>query len=106
MPFISSSELCSRIKALSRKTWYLNNPFQKKKKKLNQWLSHKESSGVETPAQGRWSPQLAGNPPVQMQEDVRGKMCRWEGTHHLRLKSLLWTTMYISTINYYVYQYY
>ena len=28
MPFISSSELCSRIKALYRKTWYLNNPFQ------------------------------------------------------------------------------
>ena len=27
MPFISSSELCSRIKALYRKTWYLNNPF-------------------------------------------------------------------------------
>ena len=25
--FISSSELCSRIKALYRKTWYLNNPF-------------------------------------------------------------------------------
>ena len=27
MPFISPSELCSRIKALYRKTWYLNNPF-------------------------------------------------------------------------------
>ena len=27
MPFILSSELCSRIKALYRKTWYLNNPF-------------------------------------------------------------------------------
>ena len=27
MPFISSSELCSRIKALYRKTLYLNNPF-------------------------------------------------------------------------------
>ena len=27
MPFISSSELCSSIKALYRKTWYLNNPF-------------------------------------------------------------------------------
>ena len=27
MLFISSSELCSRIKALYRKTWYLNNPF-------------------------------------------------------------------------------
>ena len=30
MPFILSSELCSRIKALYRKTWYLKNPFQKK----------------------------------------------------------------------------
>ena len=28
MPFISSSELCSRIKALYRKTLYLNNHFQ------------------------------------------------------------------------------
>ena len=28
MPFITSSELFSRIKALYRKTWYLNNPFQ------------------------------------------------------------------------------
>ena len=28
MPFISSSELCSRIKALYRKTLHLNNPFQ------------------------------------------------------------------------------
>ena len=27
MPFISSSELCSSIKAQYRKTWYLNNPF-------------------------------------------------------------------------------
>ena len=27
MPFISSSELCSRIKAVYRKTLYLNNPF-------------------------------------------------------------------------------
>ena len=27
MPFISSSELCSRIKALYRKTLHLNNPF-------------------------------------------------------------------------------
>ena len=29
MPFISSSELCSRIKAMYRKPLYLNNPFQK-----------------------------------------------------------------------------
>ena len=29
MPFISSSELCSRIKALYRKTWYLNSPSLK-----------------------------------------------------------------------------
>ena len=29
MPFISSSELCSRIKALYRKTLHLNNPFHK-----------------------------------------------------------------------------
>ena len=27
MPFILSSELCSRKKSLYRKTWYLNNPF-------------------------------------------------------------------------------
>ena len=30
MPFISSSELCSRIKALFSKTLYLNNPFLNK----------------------------------------------------------------------------
>ena len=28
MPFISSSELCSRIQALHRKILHLNNPFQ------------------------------------------------------------------------------
>ena len=33
MPFFSSSELCSRIKALYRKTWYLNNPFPRFKAK-------------------------------------------------------------------------
>ena len=36
MPFISSSELCSRIKALYRKTLYLNNPFLKSFAKSNE----------------------------------------------------------------------
>ena len=39
MPFISSSELCSRIKALYRKTLYLNNPFLSFSHYILFWIS-------------------------------------------------------------------
>ena len=41
MTFISSSQLCSRIKALYRKTLYLNNPFLSFSHYILFWISSK-----------------------------------------------------------------